>query len=132
MTSNETKTFIKEVFTNTIENMHTKEETYASYFSEDYVQYVDGKILKYNDFIAHMKAQKNVMKSIKVTFKYIVVEGATVATVHLIDGIKKDGGVIQVQVNALFQIKDKKMISCDELTYLIKGEKSDKDLGSRY
>src|SRR5258708_2979725 len=94
MTSDETKRFVKEIFNNVIENMDATEETYAKYFSKDYVQYVDGKILKYNDFIAHMKAQKNVMKSIKVTFKYMIAEGDTVTTVHLVDGIKKDDGVI--------------------------------------
>ena|SRR3990167_2181719 len=132
MTSDETKRFVKEAFKHTIENMDATEETYAKYFSKDYVQHVDGKTLKYNYFIAHMKSQKNVMKSAKVTFKSMVVEGDTVATVHLVNGIKKDGGIIEVQVNALFLIKDKKIVLCDELTHLIKGEKSDRDLGSRH
>jgi hypothetical protein len=132
MTSDEMKNFVKEVFTNTIENMHATEDTYNKYFSKDYVQYVDGKTLKYNDFIAHMKAQKNIIKSIKVTFKYMVVEKDTVSTIHVVEGIKKDGGVIETQVNALFQIKDKKIVLCDELTHLIKGEKSDRNLGSHH
>ena len=132
MTSDEAKKFVQEVFNHTIEDMNATEETYAKYFSKDYVQYVDGKTLKYYDFIAHMKAQKNVMKSAKVTFKYMIAEGDTVATVHLVNGIKKDGGIIEVQVNALFLIKDKKIVLCDELTHLIKGEKSDRDLGSRH
>ena len=132
MTPDETKEFVKEVFSNTIENMDATEETYAKYFSKDYVQYVDGKTLTYDDFIAHMKEQKNIMKSAKVTFRHMIVEGDTVATVHLIDGIKKDGGIIEAQVNALLQIKDKKIVLCDELTHLIKGKKSDRDLGSRH
>ncbi len=132
MAPDETKKFVKEIFKNTVENMDATEETYAHYFSQDYIQYVDGKTLDYNGFIAHMKTQKNVMKSAKVTFKYIIVEGDTVATVHLVSGIKKDGGVIEAQVNALFKIKNKKVVLCDELTHLIKGEKSDRDLGSRH
>jgi ketosteroid isomerase-like protein len=132
MTPNETKQFVKEIFKNTIENMDATEETYAKYFSKDYVQYVDGKTLKYNDFIAHINALKNVLKSAKITFKHMIVEEDTVATVHLVDAVKKDGGIIEAQVNALFRIKDKKVILCDELTHLIKGEKSDRDLGSRH
>ncbi len=132
MTSDETKIFVKEIFKNTIENMDATEETYAQYFSQDYIQHVDGKTLNYTDFVAHMKAQKNVIKSAKVTFKHIITEGDTVATVHIVNGIKKDGGIIEAQVNALFKIKNKKIILCDELTHLIKGEKSDSDLGSRH
>jgi predicted SnoaL-like aldol condensation-catalyzing enzyme len=132
MTSDETKNFVKEIFKNTIENMDATEETYAQYFSQDYIQHVDGKTLNYTDFIAHMKAQKNVIKSAKVTFKHIITEGDTVATVHIVNGIKKDGGAIEAQVNALFKIQNKKVVLCDELTHLIKGEKSDRDLGSRH
>lgn len=132
LTSNETKIFVQEVFSNTIENMDATEETYAKYFSKDYVQYVDGKTLRYNDFVAHMKTQKSILKLAKVTFKYMLVEGDTVATIHFVHGLKKDGGIIEAQVNALFRIKDKKIVLCDELTHLIKGEKSDRDLGSRH
>jgi ketosteroid isomerase-like protein len=132
MTSDEIKKWVKEVFKNTVENMDATEETYSQYFSQDYIQHVDGKTLDYNDFVAHMKAQKNVIQSAKITFKHIIVEGDTVATVHLVNGVKKDGGIIEAQVNALFQIKNKKIVLCDELTHLIKGEKSDRDLGSRH
>lgn len=132
MTPNEIKKFIQEAFLNVIEDMNATEETYTKYFSKDYIQYVDGKKLTYADFVAHMKAQKSVMKSAKITFKHMLVEGDKIATVHLVYGIKKDGSVIEAQVNALFQIKNSKIVLCDELTHLIKGEKSDKDLGSRY
>lgn len=35
------------------------------------------------------------------------------------------------QVNALMQIEDGKIVLCDELTHIIHGDASDKDLGSR-
>ncbi len=131
MQGDATKQFIRNVFSNVVENMHATEATYATYFSKTYVQYVDGEKLNYADFVAHMKAQKNVMQSVKITVKHIVVEGDKVATIHVIDGVKKNKTRVKAQVNALFQIKDGKIILCDELTHLIAGEKSDKDLGSR-
>jgi hypothetical protein len=91
-----------------------------------------GKTLDYQQFVAHMKAQKKIIKSAKITFKYIIVEGDKIATLHIVDAIKQDGSCIEAQVNAIFQIKDKRIFLCDELTHLIKGDKSDKDLGSRY
>jgi ketosteroid isomerase-like protein len=131
MNSSDIKNFIKEVFANTIEDMTATEKIYEKYFSKDYIQYVDGKTLDYDDFIAHMKAQKNTLKSAKITFKYIIVEGDIVATVHKVNATKKDGAEIEAQVNALIEIKDNKIVLCDELTYLLKGANEDKDIGSR-
>lgn len=131
MTPEASRQFIKEVFANTIENMDATQETYAKYFSKDYVQYVDGKTLNYNGFIAHMAAQKAALQSAEVTFKHMVAEGDKVATVHIVKAVKKDGRAVQAQVNALFQLKDNRVILCDELTRLIEGDPSDKDLGSR-
>lgn len=67
--------------------MDATEKTYSKYFSKYYQQYVNGKKLNYDAFVAHMKDQKNVMQSIKITFKYIVVDEDNVATVHIINGI---------------------------------------------
>jgi len=132
MSPDETKKFIKDVFINLIENRDANEETYAKYFSKDYIQYVDGKILDYDHFVRHMKALSATIKSAQVTFKQIIAERDKVATIHKVNAVKHDGSQIEVQVNAFFQIKNNKIIFCDELTYLIRGEKSDKDLASRY
>lgn len=132
MSPDELKKFIKEVFINLIVNRDADEKTYAKYFSKDYIQYVDGKILDYDHFVRHMKTLAATIKSAQVTFKHIITEGDKVATIHRVNAIKHDGSQIEVQVNALFQIKNNKIILCDELTYLIQGEKSDKDLASRH
>ena len=131
MTPDESKEFIQEVFRNVIENRNANEEIYSQYFSPNYTQYVDGKILNYTDFVSHMTAQKTVIASAKVNFKYIISEGDKIATVHTVEAVKHNGNLIEAQVNALFQIENRKILSCDELTHLIKGEKSDRDLGSR-
>jgi SnoaL-like protein len=132
MPPDEAKEFIKTVLINLIENRDTNEATYAKYFSKEYIQYVDGNVLNYDHFVAHMKALAATIKSAKVTFKHLVAENDKVATIHKVNATKQDGSQVEVQVNALFQIKDNKIILCDELTYLIQGEKSDKDLGSRH
>lgn len=126
----ESKEFIREVFRNVIEDMHATEATVGKYFSKEYVQYVDGEMLDYDDFVAHMKAQKKALKSVNVRFKHIIVEDDKVATVHTIDAIKNDGSTIKAQINALFQIKNGKLVLCDELTHMSQCEESDKDLGS--
>lgn len=132
MLPDEAKKFIKQAFIDLIENKSADEETCAKYFSKEYIQYVDGKVLDYDHFVKHMKTLIATIKSAKVTFKHIIAEGDKVATVHKVNAIKQDGSLVEVQINALMQIKNNKIVLCDELTYLIQGEKSDKDLGSRY
>ncbi len=131
MTPDEVRQFLKEAFAAIIENMAAGEEDYAQYFSPDYVQHVDGKVLDYDGFVAHMAKQKSVLESTRVTFKRIIVEGDQAATVHMIHAVKKDGGVVEGQVNAFWQIKDRKIVLCDELTHMISGDEADRDLGSR-
>lgn len=133
MTQDELKQFVLEVFNNTIGNINNvNKEICAKYFSEDYIQYVDGKTLTFHGFVNHMNALKDVMSSITITFKHMLVDDDKVATVHIVDGMKRDGQAIKAQVNAVFQIRDKKIVMCNELTHILEGEKSDQDLGSRH
>jgi uncharacterized membrane-anchored protein YhcB (DUF1043 family) len=129
-TSIDPKQLIQETLVNVIENMNFSEETISKYFSKDYEQYVDGIKNDYKDFIAHMKKQKSSLKSAKVTIKYIIAENNQVSTVHIVDAVKKNGEIVKFQINALYVVKDNKIILVDELTHMIKGNKSDKDLGS--
>ena len=127
----EAKQFIRNMFSAVIEDMDATEEIYANYFSAQYVQYVDRKRLDYRGFVTHMRNQKAAMASVKVSFKRIIAEVNEVCTIHLIDGVKKEGGIVRGQVNAYFQIENNKIILCDELTFLTHGEESDRGLGSR-
>jgi hypothetical protein len=127
----ENKTLLKEAFTKVFANMDPADMTYTQYISKDYVQYVDGKKLNYNDFVEHLKTLKSSMKSIKVTFKDMVAEDDKVMTIHIAEGVKKDGKTIKTQFNALFQIKDHKFVLGNELSHPIERDVSNKDLASR-
>ncbi len=129
-TADATRVFVKNVLKTVIEDMQVTDQTYETYFSKDYIQHVDGKTLNYTDFVNHMKAQKTILASASVSFKYIIVEGSTVATLHFVDALKRDGTSLRVQVNAVFQVKDHQFILCDELTRLIQGSKGDENVGS--
>jgi len=107
------------------------DEEIAAYFHRDYRQYVDGKELDYAGFVAHMKAQQNVVAKMNIYFKNIIQEDNIVFTNHVVDIWKKDGGKIKIHVIAQFTMKDGKVIGCDELTHLISGNEEDKDIGSR-
>lgn len=126
------KQLIQTALHEVVENMNASEETIARYFSKDYIQKVDGKILNYAELVAHMRVQKAALMSAKVTIQYLITEGDFVASLHVVDAIKKDGSPVQVQVNAIFKIQEGKIVLCDELTHLIQGSHADRDLGSRH
>lgn len=131
MTPEQSKAFIKKMFTDVFVNMNSDEAVYSKYFSENYVQYVDGKKLNYPEFKEHMSALKSALKSGNITFKYMLAEVNKVATIHIASGVKKNGQNISIQVNALFLIENEKITLCDELTHLIEGDEADRDIGSR-
>jgi len=51
------KQFAKNALRDVVEDMEAAEETDAKYSLPQYMQYVDGKVLNYDKFVEHMKAQ---------------------------------------------------------------------------
>jgi len=112
-------------------NLEATEADFALYHSKDYIQHVDGKVLNYEQYVTHRKALQKTVKSVKIVFHDMIVQGNKVVTRHTAYAVKKDDKEIELQVIAIFEIKDGKIISCHELTHLAKGERADRDLGSR-
>lgn len=125
---------IKQVIENSFKvatDMNATEADYARYHSKDYIQHVDGKELNYDGFVAHMAALKKSLKSVKVVFHDIVIKGNKVVTRHTAYAVKKDNIEIELQLIAIMEIKEGKIVKCHEFTHLSKGAKEDRDLGSR-
>lgn len=127
---NHIKEFISEALKTVIEDMSAGESVISRYFSPDYVQYVDGQVLNYQDFLKHMAKQKTMLKSAIVSVERCIAEGNAVSTVHHVQAAKKDGSVIEAKVIAHFHLKDGRIVLCDELTKILKGSKEDQNLGS--
>jgi hypothetical protein len=102
------------------------------YFSDDYEQYVDGKILYLQQFISHVKLLKETILSLSFDFQTLVQENNIVFSRHIVKAVKQDDTAGETQVIAEFHIREGKITYCNELTRLISGEKGDHDLGSRY
>lgn len=113
-------------------DMNAADDSYALHHSKDYVQHVDGKVLNYEEYVTHKKAIKKTIKSLKVVFHDMLFEGNKVVTRHTAYAVKNDDKEIEVQVIAIFEIKGDKIIACDELTFMQKGERPDRDFGSRH
>lgn len=126
------KKLIKEIFQNIFENPGYSEAIVKRYFSTNYVQLVDGKTLHFNEFIKHIKAVKEAIASMSVTFDTIAQDNDIIFTNHRVKATTKEGRTSEVQVIAEFHIQDGQINYCNELTRQISGDPREGDLGSRH
>lgn len=124
------KNVIEKAF-KSLTSLNATDKDIARLHSGDYLQYTDGKTLNYEDFVNHVKALQRDIKSLKIVIHDMIFDGNKVVTRHTAYGVKKDEKEIEVQVIAVIEIKDNKFIVCHELSHLIKGEETDRDIGSR-
>lgn len=122
--------FIKALFRDVIENKNYDEKLINKYFSEDYVQIVDDQTLDFDTFKKHIRKLKDKIQQVDVRFSSIVSNETSVFTKHYVNSILKNGETVKHKVFAEFQVKNGKVIQCDELTSLIAGNKNESNLGS--
>ena len=125
------KQIIRSVFKEVLENPILDMESISDYFSVEYVQYVDGKTMHYDDFLKHISLLKTKVESMSILINSIVAEEHIVFTNHTVSSILKNGTQLKMKVIAEFRLRDGKIYFCDELTSLIEGDEREKDLGSR-
>lgn len=106
-------------------------EAITSYFSPQYTQWVDGKLLDFDAFIQHVKALKEVIATANVEFKEYLENGNTVADIHEVFLTKKTGEKLHVRVMAFFTFENQQILATRELTHLLSGDEADQDIGSR-
>jgi len=126
-----TQEWIHNMFTDVIENQTADEEAVSQYFSKDFVQYVNGHTLNYDDFVEHIRALKAAIHSVKYTIERCMIQGNSFFTIHRVDAINNKGEEVIARIIAYFEVKEGKIVLCDEMTKLLAGSKEEEDLGSR-
>lgn len=101
------------------------------YLHPEFIQYVDGETLNLYDCLTHARSVKASMKSGKITFEHVIGEGNKVCTVHIAESITNGGNAVKFKVIAYFELKDNKIRLFDELTRMIDGDDTDRDITSR-
>lgn len=119
---------IRKIFADVIENPNYDESIYRKYFSDDYHLQNGNVAFDFQGFLDHMKAQKKHKFSIKVVFDHIVATENRVATVHRVFAERPDHTKIVTKLIAMFEIKDGRITSCDELAHVLVGNPEDKAL----
>ena len=124
------KHFIQEVFSEVLENPVFDQILIEKYFSKEYIQYVDGTCLNYNEFVLHIKKLKEKVTQQQIEIINHAENRDIIFTHHLAKSVLKDGSTVRHKVLAEFTIANKKIIQCNELTLLIEGDHTAKNLGS--
>lgn len=126
------KSIVLRAFKDVVEARFFDQAAIELCFSENYKQCVDGKILKYSEFLEHLRKQKERIAEAKVTIIEMISEKSIVFTNHEVDVVAIDGARSKFKVIAQFTVLNGKIVACDELTRMISGTKDDQDLGSRH
>lgn len=129
MTPDQAKTFVKNAVIYVLENKDPNMD-YSKYVSKDFINPIDGNTFNYDQWVAHQKHIKGMVKSMVPTFDLMVAEGDQVAAIYHIVLTKNDGSSLIVKDMAFFKIKDNKIVYCEELTRLVQGDQEDKNIGS--
>lgn len=124
------KHFIQQLFRDVLENPVFDQLLIEKYFSKDYIQWVDHKSLNYEEFILHIKKLKEKVAQQNIEIISYAENGNIIFTKHIAKSVLKDGSKVYHKVLAEFTIEDEKIIKCDELTLLVEGIITAKDLGS--
>ena len=125
----DSKQFVKEAVVYALEN-HDSNMDYSKYVSKSFVNPIDGNVFNYQQWVTHQKHIKSMVKSMTPKFNLMVAEGNNVAAIYNIDIVKNDGSKLTVKDMAFFKIKNNKVVYCEELTRLVKGSETDKNIGS--
>lgn len=124
------KHFIQQVFKEVLENPVFDELLIEKYFSKEYIQLVDQSQLNYDEFVLHIKKLKEKVSEQKLEIINHAENGNTIFTNHIAKSTLKDGSEVVHKVLAEFTIRNYQIIRCDELTLLLEGNETAKNLGS--
>ncbi|MBP2619596.1 hypothetical protein [Chryseobacterium jejuense] len=124
------KQIIQQVFISILENPVFDLSLIEKYFSKDYIQFVDHTQLNYEEFILHIQKLKEKVAEQKIDFINYAENGNIIFTHHVAKSVLKNGSIVLHKVLAEFTIQKGKIIRCDELTLLLEGDFSAKNLGS--
>ncbi len=131
MTTAQARHYLNEVFHSLFDPAISAEAT-ARYFTPGYQQHADGKVLDHPMFVEHARTLKSTLQYATVTFGNVIASGNTLASWHIVDAVKHNGQALRVKVVAIYQLEDGLIARVDELTHLMEGEASDRDLGTRH
>ncbi|EKT52935.1 nuclear transport factor 2 family protein [Providencia burhodogranariea] len=126
-----TESELRVAMQNFYNNLLGDEGAVKNCFSPDYVQVADGKTLNFEEFLKHLQILKRDTKEMHFEVLDAAYTQSTLADRHIVRIKKNDDQPMKVEVLAFYKIYNGKIIGVNEVSRLIQGEISDRDIGSR-
>lgn len=130
MDREEVFSFLDNMYKNILIDMNVDE--ISNYFIDDYVQVTDGVKSDLEEFKKHLFTLKNIVKTISISPFYDLLfdEKSNVATLRYIVHVEKRNGECgDVEVIALFELNNFKIVRCNELTTPLDSVSGLEDIG---
>ncbi|WP_010268365.1 nuclear transport factor 2 family protein [Paenibacillus senegalensis] len=103
------------------------------YFDKDYYQVTDGKKVDMEGFKNHLAALKAIVDQVAVSPFYDALydeELQTLALRYTVDVVKKSGARGSIELIAIFEIKDNKIVRCNEISRALHDQNGFEELAS--
>jgi len=105
------------------------EATVDRYFTADYRQRTDGRVLDRREFVEHLRALRTKIVRGHVEVLEAVRQGHRIADRHLVTVTKRDGTVSQIEVYLFGQLaSDGRLRRVDEVSRVVSGTAEDAEL----
>lgn len=130
MNGREARRFLEEMYSAVCAPSAGREVT-DRYFTDDYVQIVDGEALDREAFDAHLATLRADLVSISFEFTTVIAEGNRVADVHFATTTRKDGSETTMKFIGVYTFREGRISRFEEISYLVDGSRDDLDLGQR-
>ncbi|MFT3851717.1 MAG: hypothetical protein QM733_03090 [Ilumatobacteraceae bacterium] len=105
------------------------EATIERYVAPDYHQRSDGEEFDYREFVEHIRAVRGRVARGRVEVLELVQEGRQFADRHVVEVTTRDGSSVRTEVHLFGELaEDGRLRRVDEVSRLIAGDDSDRDL----
>ncbi|MBL7481403.1 nuclear transport factor 2 family protein [Legionella bononiensis] len=98
------------------------------YFHPNYTQCINGVEMSYDDYISHVKEQKQNMQINKIDYKHVLEDGDEVFALYYPRGTNNEGLLVEAEVIAYFRFEEQKLNRIHGQVRLIVGNLSDVDM----
>ena len=108
------RSFLERAFTKLFDPLATERDM-LEFFSPDYRQDLNGKVHSYRQFMDGVSEMKASLKSSRIDFTSVVSCGDTIAEVHVVDAVRKDGTRLKFKVIAIQTIEGGRIARAEEV-----------------
>ncbi|MGD0636627.1 MAG: nuclear transport factor 2 family protein [Nitrososphaerales archaeon] len=110
----EARSFLERAFAKLFDPLATERDI-LEFFSPEYRQDLNGKLYSFRQFLDGVSEIKASIKSSRIVFTSVVSAGETIAEVHVVDAVRKDGTRLRFKVIAFQTMAGGRIVKAEEV-----------------